>query len=118
MMCHRMGVPPISTIGFGRDCVSSLIRVPSPPARMTAFILSQWYQRSSFGKGDWVIIEISAPSISTRISRPTRTAKLMLTRAELLRKQILDLTAEYHAEAFPQKDLFLRSRRYRFREGD
>jgi len=28
----------------------------------------------------------------------------MLTRAELLRKQILDLTAEYHAEAFPQKE--------------
>jgi CDP-4-dehydro-6-deoxyglucose reductase, E1 len=28
----------------------------------------------------------------------------MGTKAELLRKQILELTAEYHAEAFPQKD--------------
>src|SRR5216684_1311656 len=37
-MCHRMGRPPISTIGLGRRCVSSLIRVPSPPARITPFI--------------------------------------------------------------------------------
>jgi CDP-4-dehydro-6-deoxyglucose reductase, E1 len=28
----------------------------------------------------------------------------MLTRADLLRKQILELTAEYHAEAFPRKE--------------
>ena len=28
----------ISTIGFGRVEVSSLMRVPKPPARMTAFI--------------------------------------------------------------------------------
>ncbi len=38
MMCHKIGRPPISTIGFGRDCVSSERRVPSPPARITAFI--------------------------------------------------------------------------------
>src|SRR5579864_4905954 len=37
-MCHRIGRPPISTIGFGRVTVSSLSRVPSPPANMTAFI--------------------------------------------------------------------------------
>ena len=35
-----MGLPPISTIGFGRRFVSSDKRVPSPPARMTAFIKS------------------------------------------------------------------------------
>src|SRR3989344_730619 len=39
MMCHRMGLPPISTIGFGRTAVSSLMRVPYPPARMTAFMV-------------------------------------------------------------------------------
>src|SRR5689334_23026593 len=38
MMCQRIGWLPISTIGFGRTPVSSEIRVPNPPARMTAFI--------------------------------------------------------------------------------
>ena len=33
-----MGRPPISTMGFGLRWVSSLIRVPKPPARITAFI--------------------------------------------------------------------------------
>src|SRR5580692_6046614 len=37
-MCQRIGRPPISTIGFGRSVVSSESRVPSPPARITAFI--------------------------------------------------------------------------------
>ena len=31
---------PISTIGFGRVEVSSLMRVPKPPARMTAFMIT------------------------------------------------------------------------------
>src|SRR6186997_1921285 len=38
MMCHRIGLAPISIIGLGLRCVSSEIRVPSPPARITAFI--------------------------------------------------------------------------------
>src|SRR6266702_1429714 len=38
MMCQRMGWPPISTIGFGRTEVSSLRRLPSPPARIIAFM--------------------------------------------------------------------------------
>ena len=37
-MCHSTGLPPISIIGLGRIVVSSLIRVPRPPARMTAFM--------------------------------------------------------------------------------
>ena len=37
MMCHRIGLPPISIMGFGLMEVSSEILVPSPPARMTAF---------------------------------------------------------------------------------
>ena len=36
-MCHRIGLPPISTIGFGRSAVSSDRREPRPPARMMAF---------------------------------------------------------------------------------
>src|SRR5271154_4252785 len=39
MMCQRIGRPPISIIGFGRTDVSSEIRVPMPPARMTAFTI-------------------------------------------------------------------------------
>src|SRR5919106_3587065 len=38
MMCHRIGFPPISTIGLGRTSVSSARRVPSPPARIPTFI--------------------------------------------------------------------------------
>src|ERR1017187_7329098 len=38
MICQRIGFPPISIIGLGRVSVSSVNRVPSPPARMTTFI--------------------------------------------------------------------------------
>src|SRR5437588_13028318 len=38
MMCHRMGRPPISTIGFGRNSVSSRSRVPNPPHNTMTFI--------------------------------------------------------------------------------
>src|ERR1700682_920726 len=38
MMFHRMGLPPISTIGLGRNSVSSRRRVPNPPHRTTTFI--------------------------------------------------------------------------------
>src|ERR1700734_124842 len=37
-MCHKIGIPPISTIGFGRTTVSSESRVPTPPAKITTFI--------------------------------------------------------------------------------
>lgn len=40
MMCQSMGFPPTSTMGFGREEVSSAILVPKPPANMTAFIIS------------------------------------------------------------------------------
>src|SRR5690606_11195463 len=40
MMCHRIGRPPISTIGLGLMAVSSERRVPNPPASMTTFIAS------------------------------------------------------------------------------
>ena len=41
MMCHRIGLPPISTIGLGLSVVSSLSREPRPPARITAFTRSE-----------------------------------------------------------------------------
>src|SRR3546814_7279040 len=36
-----LGLPPISTMGLGRVAVSSLRRVPRPPAKITAFIKSR-----------------------------------------------------------------------------
>src|SRR6266498_5681495 len=61
MMCHRIGLPPISTIGLGRIFVSSARREPSPPARMPTLIwltpkfsmLSRQPQPAS-GSGDTV----------------------------------------------------------------
>ncbi len=41
MMCQSIGLPPISTIGFGRVVVSSLRREPKPPAKITAFTILQ-----------------------------------------------------------------------------
>ena len=38
MMCHKIGYPPISTIGFGFKTVSSPKRVPNPPASINTFI--------------------------------------------------------------------------------
>ena len=38
MMCHRIGFPPISIMGLGLRWVSSEMRVPRPPAKMTVFI--------------------------------------------------------------------------------
>ena len=37
MMCQRIGLLPISTMGLGLNSVSSLIRVPFPPQRITTF---------------------------------------------------------------------------------
>ena len=37
MMCQRIGLPPISTIGLGRSAVSSERREPSPPGKNDAF---------------------------------------------------------------------------------
>jgi hypothetical protein len=38
-MCHKIGLPPISIIGFGLNADSSEILVPKPPAKITAFII-------------------------------------------------------------------------------
>ena len=37
-MCQRIGLPPISIMGFGLKTLSSAMRVPRPPARITTFI--------------------------------------------------------------------------------
>jgi hypothetical protein len=45
MMCQRIGLPPISTIGLGRVEVSSLNREPRPPAKITAFTRGEAIER-------------------------------------------------------------------------
>jgi hypothetical protein len=37
IICQSIGLPPISTIGFGLKWVSSDNLEPLPPAKMTAF---------------------------------------------------------------------------------
>ena len=59
-----MGFPPISTIGFGRTEVSSLILVPIPPARMTTFIDSP----CSLVPYQSFLIQIPGESIPTFLS--------------------------------------------------
>src|SRR5437867_4202457 len=39
IMCQRIGLPPISTMGFGLMTVSSASLVPWPPASMMTFIV-------------------------------------------------------------------------------
>lgn len=46
MMCQRIGRPPIFIMGLGRVDVSSLILVPSPPARMITFMM--FYRPTKF----------------------------------------------------------------------
>jgi hypothetical protein len=45
-----IGLPPISIMGFGRDELSSAIRVPMPPARITHFIKSSAFIFSALAR--------------------------------------------------------------------
>ncbi len=42
-MCHTIGFSPISTIGLGLMSVSSEMRVPSPPAKITTSYILIYY---------------------------------------------------------------------------
>src|SRR5262245_33911211 len=55
MMCQRIGLSPISTIGFGRTVVSSDSRVPNPPARMTALMAASHTSPAPRVPGDWLL---------------------------------------------------------------
>jgi len=58
-MCHKIGLSPISTMGFGLRCVSSDNLVPRPPAKITTFIL---YNFKNYG---FIITEISMKKLLT-----------------------------------------------------
>jgi hypothetical protein len=73
--------PPISTIGLGRTMVSSDSRVPSPPARITAFIGLLRRQQRQYYSGrslEW---------------RKTRSSKGSETKA---------VSARFESEGFPR----------------
>src|SRR5208283_2589072 len=79
-MCQRMGWPPISTMGLGRTEVSSLRRVPRPPARMTAFIMGE-YPWTRLGAAEGVapaIARISMTSFGVREQGETRRSLCIL----------------------------------------
>src|ERR1700687_689024 len=62
MMCQRMGRPPISTIGLGRNSVSSRRRVPNPPHRTTTFII--WVPGSAVAaRQRFVLPDLYRPAI-------------------------------------------------------
>ena len=44
MICHRIGLFPMVTIGFGLNSVSSFNRYPIPPQRMTVFMWMYYIQ--------------------------------------------------------------------------
>src|SRR5664280_1879538 len=74
MMCQRTGLPPTSTIGLGRNSVSSRIRVPRPPASSTAFTRQA---RGNFGG----MTECGTPAFpqrirtaASRVQLPTRAS--------------------------------------------
>src|ERR1700704_256335 len=89
MMCQSIGLPPISTIGFGRYSVSSRMRVPRPPQSSTTFgrrggtgaISHDDRQRTA-------VLKLSAAQTMTGGKRP------MAPTAD----QILVLVAEYARE--------------------
>ena len=41
MICQRIGLPPIGTIGLGITSVYSARRVPNPPARRMTFMKNE-----------------------------------------------------------------------------
>ena len=64
-MCHSSGRPPTSTIGLGRNSVSSRMRVPWPPHSRTTFTLAAvigtiTYHFKSDLKSLWVTADYAA----------------------------------------------------------
>ena len=62
-------MPPISTIGLGFTCVSSLMREPNPPARMTTFIVRTPSPRPDLRAG-----RQACPACTSGLTRIDRTA--------------------------------------------
>src|ERR1051326_5142521 len=94
MMCHRMGQLPISTIGFGRISVSSARRVPSPPASMTTFIVTTWFEG---GRPN--------PRLRALQSVPSEHEKLLAALREAKRVGASGYVRQWHRGAGPARAL-------------
>src|SRR5215212_6202255 len=71
MMCQRIGLPPISTIGLGLRVVSSLRREPRPPARITAFTAGK-PNRGSLGWPRMIVDHLRSKDRGERVERSAR----------------------------------------------
>src|SRR5208283_5780698 len=86
MMCQRIGLPPTSTIGLGRNSVSSRKRVPSPPHRITTLVIS------AFQHGCDVVVCIDDGRQRSRQGNPRefivfiRTGLISISTSPALRK--------------------------------
>src|SRR6266700_717267 len=89
MMCQMIGLPPTSIMGLGFKFDSSLMRVPRPPARITAFIgsdhpirkVSRMYTATS----EWVPAAAARPSILCPVwVFPARRVQIIPKGPELL----------------------------------
>src|ERR1035437_665663 len=59
MICQTIGFPPIGSRGFGRTSLASRIRVPMPPQRIIAFIMSLLPRASPVGS-EWRLVRTSS----------------------------------------------------------
>ena len=73
-MCHKMGMPPISTIGLGRISVSSANLVPRPPANIATFIFKLLHNEAKAS-----ILKHGAKFIAVAIKHTNQIASLNLT---------------------------------------
>src|SRR5262245_39878828 len=72
MMCQRMGLPPISTMGLGRRVVSSERREPKPPARLIT-LTAGLPPIGSGGTRDWFAVGPEKRSVDVRRRRVCRS---------------------------------------------
>ena len=99
MTCHRIGFPPISIMGLGRDEVSSLIRVPSPPARMTHFMNAHGLAAGACeGKPEnrVLLFSLNGTFNVLRCGMPKRRDGIMTVRIPTDEKNILQALADQH----------------------
>src|SRR6185437_10648694 len=71
MMCQSNGLPPTSTIGFGRYSVSSRMRMPCPPARIITLVLAiailpHVFQKLYYGRKAYIGAAMFASGKSNR----------------------------------------------------
>src|SRR5262249_42255461 len=95
MTCHRSGRPPTSTIGFGRNSVSSRMRVPRPPHRRTTFtspLVAEGFMGLQIGTRGVPL------DTRTRTSRNSGAAGRQCERALVPRGELVPAGGLVHAE--------------------